>query len=76
MAESLKAPEDHAAIMEELSEIIGIKLYPGDEHVLKNEHVLGIAAGTHRLVRARTNDGGTYPIVMPIDQGLAGEPFI
>lgn len=71
-----KINKSHEVIMQQLSEEIGAKLFPGDEHILNNMDVLGIVAGTHRLFRAHTQDGGTYPMIVSVDQKISGEFFI
>lgn len=66
----------HAEIAKALSEETGIKMFPGDEHLLKNPNILGVKAGTHKIIPGRTMEGRRHPMVVPKNRGVASEPFI
>jgi hypothetical protein len=78
MAETIQGiiKDSHAEVAKELSEEVGFRLFPGDEHLLTDPNILGVKAGTHVIYRAHTNNGRTYPMVVSKDVKMRGEFFI
>ena len=55
----------HTDVMEQLSDEVGFRLFPGEEDVLRHPDVLGVQAGTH-VVRPHVvgNSSRTHPVVV------------
>ena len=59
-----------------LSEEIGFTIFPGEENLLKDPNAAGVKAGSHRIFRAHTASGRTYPIIVLKNDKTPGEFFI
>ncbi|OGG01399.1 hypothetical protein A2Z33_02560 [Candidatus Gottesmanbacteria bacterium RBG_16_52_11] len=65
-----------ADIAEGLSDVLGTRIFPGDEDILKHPNILGVQAGTHRFERHHDLQGRVHLSVVPINSPSAGDEVI
>jgi hypothetical protein len=65
----------HPEIMQQLSYELGVRLFPGKEHVLKEPNALGLQIQTYEIFRAVVKGGYTYPLVVETGS-LFGELYL
>jgi hypothetical protein len=63
-------------LAKQISDEVGFTIFAGEENVLKHPDVLGIERGTHKIVRAHTESGKTYPVIARKATIIKGEFFI
>lgn len=66
----------HGEIVEALSQQIGIKIFPGDEKILKDLNILGVQAGTHRVDRFPDTEGNVHSMIVSNNLPKVGEQKI